>query len=94
MHTSIAKPGHVFNPSIVIGLNRVEAAASVQINFCKASACGTANGKVERRRRDAGTQPERNDRRRAAGGSTRNIRCCADAARDERAFCETEPVWS
>jgi hypothetical protein len=48
MHTSIAKPSHVFNPSIVIGLNRLEAAASVQINFCKASACGSANGKVER----------------------------------------------
>ena len=32
------------------------------------------NGKVERRRRDAGTEPERNDRRRAAGGSKPIIR--------------------
>ena len=32
-------------------------------------------GKVERRRRDAGTQPERNDRRRTAGGSTPIFRC-------------------
>jgi hypothetical protein len=37
-----------------------------------------------------GTQPERNDRCRAAGGSTPNIRCCADAARDERAVCGVE----
>jgi hypothetical protein len=39
-----------------------------------ASACGLANGKEERRRRDAGTEPERNDRRQIAGGSTPIIR--------------------
>jgi hypothetical protein len=39
-----------------------------------ASVCGLANGKVERRRRDAGTEPERNDRRQTAGGSTPIIR--------------------
>ena len=39
-----------------------------------ASACGLVNGKVERRRRDAGTEPERNDRRQTAGGSTPIIR--------------------
>jgi len=39
-----------------------------------ASACGLANGKVERRRRDAGTEPERNVRRQTAGGSTPIIR--------------------
>jgi hypothetical protein len=33
-----------------------------------ASACGSVNGKVERRRRDAGTELERNDRHRTAGG--------------------------
>jgi hypothetical protein len=32
--------------------------------------------------------------RRAAGGSTPNIRCCVDVARDERAFCGMEPTWS
>jgi hypothetical protein len=42
----------------------------------------------------AGTKPERNDRRRAAGGSRPTIRHFADAARDERAFCETEQAWS
>jgi len=74
MHTSITKPGHVFNPSIATGLKRVESGASVQIDFFKASACGLANGKVERRRRDVGMQPKRNDRRRTAGGSTPIIR--------------------
>ena len=38
------------------------------MDFSKASACGSANGKVERRRRDAGTEPKRNVRRRTAGG--------------------------
>ena len=42
-----------------------------------ASACGSANGKLERRRRDAGTKPKRNNRRRTAGGSTPTIRCHA-----------------
>lgn len=59
-----------------------------------ASACGSANGKVERRRRDAGMQPERNDRRRTKGGSRPIIRCQTIHARDECAFCETERAWS
>jgi hypothetical protein len=51
-------------------------------------------GKWSRSGETVGTQPEQNNRRRAAGGSTPNIRCRADAARDERTFCGAEPAWS
>ena len=59
-----------------------------------ASACGSANGKVERRRRDGGNgagakRPSPNRRRKHADHSA-----FEDAARDERAFCGTEPAWS
>jgi len=51
-----------------------------------ASACGSVNGKVERRRRDAGTEPQRNDRHRTAGGKAADPSASGNAARDERAF--------
>ena len=51
-------------------------------------------GKCSAGAETAGTEPEQNDCRRAAGGSTPTLRHFADAARDERAFCETEQAWS
>ena len=59
-----------------------------------ASACGSANGKVKRRRRDGGNgagaeRPSPCLRRKHADHSVPR-----DAARDERAFCGTEQVWS
>jgi hypothetical protein len=58
------------------------------------SACGSANGKVKRRRRDGGNgagaeRPSRKCRRKA-----RRSFGIKNAARDERAFCGTEPAWS
>jgi len=48
---------------------------------------------VEQRRRDAGTEPERNDRHRTAGGKPADP-SESYAARDERAFLRTEPARS
>jgi ubiquinone/menaquinone biosynthesis C-methylase UbiE len=59
-----------------------------------ASACGSANGKVKRRRRDGGNgagakRPSPNRRRKA-----RRLFGIRNAARDERAFLRTEPARS
>ena len=51
-----------------------------------ASAGDSVKGKVERRRRDAGTEPQRNDRHRTAGGKPADPSASGNAARDERAF--------
>ena len=52
---------------------------SISLHQLVALACGTVNGQVEQRRRDAGTEPARNDRQRAAGGSPPRLRLSADA---------------
>ena len=77
-----------------MGLIKVEVVAPVLIDFCNASACGSANGKVERWRSDAGTQPERNDRRPTAGGSTPIFRCDTMPLVTSALFSGTEPPWS
>ena len=69
MYASMTNPGLVFNlPKLLFRYAQMVKLGDLLPLV--ASACGSVNGKVERRRRDAGTQPEQNDRRRAAGGST------------------------
>ena len=67
----------------------------LQVNLATyASACDSADGKVERRRNDgwnvAGAKrPSANRRRKHTDYSL-----LRDAARDERAFCEVKQMWS
>ena len=73
MYASMTNPGLVFNlPKLLFRYAQMVKLGDLLPLV--ASACGSVNGKVERRRRDAGTQPEQNDRRRAAGGSTPILR--------------------
>jgi hypothetical protein len=44
--------------------------------------------------RESGAQPERNDRRRTAGGSTPIFRCHSMPLVTSALFCGTEPAWS
>jgi len=72
-HTSMTNLGHVFNlPKLLFKYAQMVKLGNLLPLV--ASACGSANGKVKRSRRDDRTEPERNDRRRAAGESTPIIR--------------------
>ena len=56
------------------------------MHYNHASASGLANREVKCRHRDAGTEPERSDRRQTAGGSMRSFGLIQMHAREERAF--------
>jgi len=62
-----------------------ESAFSKSEYFTLASVSGSASGKVKCSEETAGTQPERNDRRRAADGSQRDC-VFVLSVRDERAL--------